>query len=174
MGLVSSECTLCLDWDYLCWLSNCIPSSDTKWFFQTRWTPIDITSFITSYLLATEWKTLFYAMCTWLTKDCFSYVATFLKPKWLSAGFVYCYVEKVLMVRMFWYRFSDWVSCRNAKGICLTAIIFWYLLIDRNCLFMLINLFNQVYNFLINLSINLYRKVIQFTKLIIIMIDFDK
>lgn len=42
-------------WYYL----EMVPNSFTKWFFQYLWMPIDMASFMMSYLLATEWKTFF-------------------------------------------------------------------------------------------------------------------
>ncbi len=51
-------------------------SLDTKWSFQSLWTPRDIASFITSYLEATDEKTE-------ATIDSLSSSATVLKPKWV-------------------------------------------------------------------------------------------
>lgn len=49
---------------------------------------MDMASFMTSYLLATEWNTS-------LTSDCFDSVGTCLNPKWLSAtDCVYCAEEE--------------------------------------------------------------------------------
>ncbi len=49
-------------------------SCATSASFQKRWSPADITSFITSYLAATEWKTA-------STCSCFRAVGTVRKPK---------------------------------------------------------------------------------------------
>jgi hypothetical protein len=59
--------------------------------------PIDMKSFMMSYLLATEWK-------TWFTSGCFWSVGTEAKPKWLS----YFFEEQRVEGRRSRAESSDW------------------------------------------------------------------
>jgi len=67
-----------------------VPSSETKWFFHTLWTPMDITSFMTSYLLATEWNTSkFIAIKYLIDQRLFLFSSNVLEPEVIVGGFLF-------------------------------------------------------------------------------------